>query len=555
MAREQCFCVYALLCIAILRDMKKIFLQLLCIISIVFLAGCGESRMEEEGVLRLGNGGEPRDLDPHTVTGVPAVTIISALMEGLVTFHPETDEIPFPGVAERWEVSEDRLQWTFYLREDARWSNGDPVTAEDFVYGWRRVLLPGLANEYADWMYIVDGAEAFHTGQTDDPESIGVKADGPHKLVVRLKQPVADFLSVLLNHTFLPVHRATIEAHGGPERRASGWTRPESYVGNGAFRLVKWEPNSVIRVEPNPYYWDAEVVQLRAIEFYPIEDENTEMRAFESGQLHKTSSVPASMRSHYAAKYPERIRFDPYAGVYYLKLNTVRGPLQDVRVREALSLAIDRKQLVERILQGGERVAYGFVPAGLGGYEPAPRELYDPEKARQLLTEAGYPSGKGFPEIEYLFNTSDNHRKIAEAIQSMWRVELGIDIALTNKEWKVYLDTTNNMDYDVSRAGWIGSLYPFSFLVNLLSVSANNETGYEDPIYDRTLYSSIGEFDKEKRFALVREAESRMLEAFPVLPLYWYTNTYLIDPRVRGWNPKLVDQRPFKYVYLESEGS
>jgi oligopeptide transport system substrate-binding protein len=218
-------------------------------------------------------------------------------------------------------------------------------------------------------------------------------------------------------------------------------------------------------------------------------------------------------------------------------------------------LAIDRKQLVERILQGGERVAYGFVPAGLGGYEPAPRELYDPEKARQLLTEAGYPSGKGFPEIEYLFNTSDNHRKIAEAIQSMWRVELGIDIALTNKEWKVYLDTTNNMDYDVSRAGWIGSLYPFSFLVNLLSVSANNETGYEDPIYDRTLYSSIGEFDKEKRFALVREAESRMLEAFPVLPLYWYTNTYLIDPRVRGWNPKLVDQRPFKYVYLESEGS
>lgn len=551
MARVQCFMIYGRGSVLNTPGMKHRFITVATLFLTTLFSACVKESTVEDGVLRLGNGGEPRDLDPHTVTGVPEVTIISALMEGLVTFHPETDQIPYPGVAESWEVSEDGRTWTFRLRENARWSNGDPVTADDFVYGWHRVLMPELGNEYADWMYIIKGAEAFHKGENSDPDSVGIRAPDPRTLVVELRQPVAEFLQVLLNHTFSAVHRPTIEAHGGPGVRSSGWTSPDSYVGNGAFRLVKWEPNSVIRVEPNPYYWDAGAVRLKAIEFYPIEDENTELRAFESGQLDVTSSVPVGMRDHYAQNYPEQIRFDPYAGVYYLKLNTTHSPLEDVRVREALSLSIDRKRIVESILRGGERVAYGFVPAGLSGYEPEKRTVYDPERARELLAEAGYPAGEGFPVVEYLYNTSDNHRKIAEAIQGMWREELGVDISLANKEWKVYLDTTNNMNYDISRAGWVGSLYPFSFLQNLLSVSANNETGYKDPEYDSLLYGSIGEFDAETRYAMLREAESRMLNSFPVVPLYWYTNTYLINPRVRNWNPKLVDQRPFKLVYLE----
>jgi oligopeptide transport system substrate-binding protein len=529
---------------------KGLWMGVLGLILSVMI-GCVGERAEEEGVLRLGNGGEPRDLDPHTVTGVPEATILSALMEGLVMFHPETDTIPYPGVAERWDVSEDGRTWTFFLRETARWSNGDPVTAEDFVYAWRRVLNPELGNEYADWLYLIEGAEAFHRGQSEDPATVGITARSPEIFEVVLTRPVADFLQVLLNHTFLPVHRPTIEAFGGPGVRASGWTAPGSHVGNGAFKLVKWEPNSVIRVEPNPHYWDAGVVRLKAIEFYPIEDENTELRAFESGQLHVTNSVPVGMRTHYAEKFPERIRFDPFAGVYYLKMNTTRPPLDDQRVREALSLAIDRRQIVQSILRGGERAAHGFVPAGLSGYEPPWREVYDPDRARQLLAEAGFPEGKGFPAIEFLYNTSDNHRKIAEAIQAMWREELGVTITLTNKEWKVYLDATNNMNYDIARAGWIGSLYPLSFLQNLLSVSANNETGFADPRYDELLYRSIGLFQKEERDAVLHEAESRMLAAFPVLPLYWYTNAFLIDPRVRNWSPKLVDQRPLKLVYLD----
>ncbi len=506
----------------------------------------------EEGILRIGNGGEPRDLDPHTITGMPEAKIIFTLLEGLVAYHPTNDEFPYPGVAEKWDMSEDGLTWTFHLRE-ARWSNGDPVTAHDFVYSWKRVLVPSLGNEYADYMYMIKGAEDYHKGVETDFSKVGIKAADERTFVVELKAPVADFLKILLNQTFLPVHPPTIEAHGGPGLRASGWTQPESYVGNGAFKLVKWEPSSVIRVERNPYYWDAGSVRMDGLEFYPINDENTELRAFESGQLHVTNTVPVNMRQYYREKFPEKIRFDPLSGVYFYRLNTTRPPLDDVRVRKALSLSINREQIINQLLQGSERVATGFVPDGLGGYHLPGRKVYDPDEARQLLAEAGYPGGKGFPQMELLFNTSDNHRKIAEAIQHMWREVLGVDITLTNQEWKVYLNTTKDMQYDISRAGWAGSLYAFGFLRTLLSYSPNNDTGFVDPVYDDLLERSAITMDQAARFELVREAENRMLDAEPVIPIYWYTNVFLIDPRVRNWNPKLADIRPLKFVYLESE--
>ena len=530
----------------------KVLLQILVFACFSLLMGCaGSDPVEEGNILRIGNGGEPRDLDPHTVSGTPEVHIILCLMEGLVTYHPTNDESPYAGAAKHWEVSEDGRTWRFYLREDGRWSNGDPVTADDFVYSWKRVLHPGLGNEYADWMYMIVGAEAYHRGETDDFSNVGITAVSPLEFQVVLREPVADFLKMLLNHTFLPVHPPTIEAHGGPGVRQSGWTQPEHFIGNGAYRLVQWKPDSVIRVEANPQYWDAEAVRTEVLEFYPISDENTELRAFESGQLHVTSSVPVNMRSHYKERFPEKIRFDPFVGVYFYRVNTTRPPLDDVRVRKALSLSIDREQIIDRLLQGNERVATAMVPSGTGGYESPSREVYNVERARALLSEAGYPGGEGFPEVELLFNTSDNHRKIAEAIQNKWRDKLGIEVTLTNKEWKVYLNTTKEMDYELARAGWIGNLYPYSFLRTLLSFSPNNDTGYSNPEYDRLLIASTHEPDKEKRLAMVREAELMMLEAEPIIPIYWYTNVFLIDPRVREWNPKLVNQRPMKFVYLE----
>lgn len=521
---------------------------------VVFLSGCGGGNSERGGpsaVLKIGIGGEPRDLDPHTVSGTPEVTVILSLMEGLLAYHPTDDMIPYPGIAERWEQSADGRTWRFFLRPDARWSNGDPVTASDFVYAWRRVLHPDLGNEYADWLYMIQGAEAWHRGHLTDFSKVGIQAESDRIFTVVLHEPVANFLKILLNHSFLPVHPETIEAHGGPGVRQSGWTRPAHYVSNGPYQLVEWKPNSVIRVERNPHYWDAASVRTDSIEFYPISDENTELRAFESGQLHVTNSVPVNLRPHYRKTQPEKIRFDPYAGVYFYRLNTTRAPLDDVRVRKALSLSINRQQIIESLLRGGERLATAMVPEGIGGYEPPVRETHHPERARALLAEAGFPGGEGFPVLELLFNTSDNHRKIAEAIQHMWLKELGIEVTLTNKEWMVYLNTTRNMQYDIARAGWIGNLYPYSFLRTLQSFSPNNDTGYNDPLYDELLLRSTHALDRETRHALIRQAEERMLEAEPIIPIYWYTNVYLIDPRVRNWTPKLVNQRPLKFVYLD----
>lgn len=501
-------------------------------------------------ILKIGNGGEPRDLDPHVVTGVPEVNIINALMEGLVTYHPDDDSIPYPGVAKSWDVSNGGKTWTFHLRENLHWSNGDPHTAHDFVYSWRRALNPSLGCEYADWFYMIVGAEDYNKGKIQNPEKIGIKTTGDHTLVINLKEPMADFLNILLNHSFLPVHPPSIEKFGGPGRRMSGWTRPQSYVGNGAFQLNEWKPDSYIEVTPNPHYWDADVVQLDAIRFFPISDENTEIRAFKSGQLHITNTVPVNRRSWYRDNAPDKIRFDPYAGVYYYRINITRPALKNPKVREALSLAIDRGKIVNNLLNGGERIAYAMVPEGIAGYQPPRITESNPARARKSLNQAGFPNGQGLPEIEILYNTSDNHRKIAEAIQHMWRTELGIDATLTNQEWQVYLENSAKMNYDISRSGWIGSLYPASFLRIFMSDSPNNRTGFNDPTFDQLITTAQQTLDTEKQHRLLHEAESRLLNSHAVIPLYWYTNVFLIDPAVQNWNVKLLNQRPYKFVRL-----
>lgn len=524
----------------------------LAVLATVLAGGCGERASTVGGnVLLVGNGGEPRDLDPHVVTGSPEVNILHALFEGLITYHSADPEDVLPGVAERWEMSEDGLRWTFHLRGDARWSNGDPVTAHDFVYSWRRVLEPALGNEYADWMYMVENAEAYNRGDIDDPDALGLRAPDDHTFEITLHAPTADFLLIILHHSFLPVHRATIERHGNIAQRSSGWTLPGRHVGNGPFRLSSWRPNTLIEVERNPYYWDAETVRLDGMRFFPIEDENTEERAFRAGQLHITQGVPANMRERYREERPDEIRFDPLSAVYFYRINSTRPPLDDVRVRSALSLALDRGQIVRTVTRGGERPAYALVPSPTGGYEP-PQGLvgYDPEQARALLAEAGFPEGRGFPRVELLYNTSDNHRRLAEAVQQMWRRELGISVTLQNQEWQVYLDSTQNMAYDISRAGWVGNLFPLTFLRVYLSDSANNQTGFASEEFDALIGDARHTLDEGRRFALLREAETLLLEENVILPLYWYTNPFLIHPAVRNWNPHPIDQRPYKFVEL-----
>jgi oligopeptide transport system substrate-binding protein len=529
----------------------------------LILGGCGPSdpgarrlnttEANEQGILLYNNGTEPQALDPQAVSGVPGVRILNALFQGLAAYPFETGGKPRPGAAERWEVSPDGTRWTFFLRPDGRWSNGDLVKASDFIFAWKRALTPSLRCDYVDWFFMIEGAEAFHRGEIPF-EKVGLRAIDDLTLEIQLKAPTANVLEMLMWNPFLPVHEASVRAAGDPGAPNTGWTRPGKLVGNGPFQLVEWSPHVRIRVERNPHYWNAAEVKLNGIQFFPIDDERTSARAFESGLAHLTSTVPVNLRETYQREHPERIRFDDYAGIYYYRINTTREALSDPRVRHALSLALNREAITRQITRGGERPAFGYTPLGIAEYETPQPLRYDPKQARALLAEAGYPGGRGFPRLELLFNTSDNHRTIAEAVQAMWRDELQIDVQLQNMEWKTYLDTTQELNYDIARAGWIGSNFVNSFLRNYETASPNNETGYSDPVYDSLLEKARQTLDREARQAVFRAAEERLLEALPIIPIYWYKNIFFIDPAVQGWNPHLNDYRPYDYVFLEAPG-
>jgi len=502
----------------------------------------------EEGILIWSNGSEPVGLDPHTVTGVPENRIISTLMEGLISYHPTDDNVPEPGVAESWESNEDKSKWTFTLREDARWSNGEPVTAGDFVYSWNRMLSPSFGAKYADMLYVLKNGEAFHKGEISNFSNVGVEAVDSGTLKVTLEGPTPHFLSMLKHYSWFPVHPPTIEKHGGMNELASNWTRLE-YVGNGPFRLKEWIPNQIIRVVKSDTYWDRGTVSLNEVHFIPIDNLNTEEAAFRNREIHLTNSVPPTKIRDYLRNDPEWIRVDPYIGIYYYRFNLNHPPLDNRKVREALTLSIDKGQIIENITRGGQTPATGFTPPGMEGYEVLGRVHYDPERARELIAEAGYPGGKGFPEVEILFNTLEAHRDIAEAIQDMWRDTLGIRVRLVNQEWKVYIPSVQNLNYDIARAGWIGDYVdPISFLSMWTTGNGNNNTGWSSPQYDQLIREIQREGNAAKRLEMLREAEELLLSEFVVAPIYWYNRTYLIDPRIRGWHPKLLDNHPLKYV-------
>lgn len=513
------------------------------------------------GILLLGNGAEPATLDPHLATGVTENKIISTLIEGLVAYHPSDSNLVEPGMAERWEPNADASVWTFHLRE-ARWSNGDPVRASDFVYAARRILTAELGGQYANMLYILDGAEGYH--RQDDPEftgerirdfaRVGVSAPDERTVVYRLRGPAPYFANMLTHYSWFPVHPPTIEAHGGLTARQSPWIRPGNFVGNGAFRLEEWSTNKLVRVVRSPTYWDAANVGPREVHFLPIDNQNTEEQMFLNGQLHVTNTLPVDRIAYHRTNNPQVLRLEPYLGTYFYRFNVTRAPLNDVRVRRALTLAVDSEAIVERITQGGQQPAVGFIPDGFLGYEAVESVFFDPDEARRLLAEAGYPNGAGFPRISILYNTQEAHRRIAEAIQQMWKRELNVDIGLLNQEWKVYLDSQRTMDYDISRSGWIGDyMDPITMLKLWVTGDGNNNTGWGNPAYDAALRESAITADPAARFALLRRAEEILLEELPVLPIYWYTRVYLVSPHVVGWNPTLLDNRPYKRLTLRAE--
>jgi oligopeptide transport system substrate-binding protein len=501
-------------------------------------------------VLSINIGVEVKDLDPHLVTGVAEHRVNSALFEGLTDLDPATLE-PIPGAAESWTVSEDQLTYTFTLRPDGAWSNGDPVTAQDFHYSFQRMLSPALAADYAYLLHCIKNARAFNTGEITDFSAVGVRVVDDRTLVIELEHPTPYFLEMHMHQAWYPVHLATIEAHGDMAQRGTPWTRAGNHVGNGPFRLTAWWPNERLEVVRNEHYWGREQVALDGIVFYPIDDLQTEERSFRTGKIQMTSEVPTDKVATYQQENPEVLHIDPYLGVYFYRLNTTRAPFNDARVRQALSLATDREEIVRNVTKSGQRAAFHYVPPGIPGYTSDPKLSFNPDRARMLLEEAGYPNGEGMPPVEILYNTSENHKRIAEAIQQMWRTHLGVDVQLVNQDWKVYLDTTRSMDYTIARAAWIGDVVdPVNFLEMWLTDGGNNETGYSRPEYDALIHRAYGETDSAARIAVLKEAEAMILDDLPIIPIYFYTRKYLQAPEVQGYTPNVLGYLRFQEFYL-----
>lgn len=530
-------------------------------VAITLLAGCSKSEPSRPAgaaasapaaaapkVLHFGNGTEPQDLDPQIVTGVPENKIINSLFEGLVAEGP-TGSDTVGAAAERWEISPDGLVYTFHLRPDARWSNGDPVTAADFVGSYRRILTPSLAAEYAYKLFPVAGAEDFNRGRLADFAQVGFKALGPTTLEVRLRQRAPFLIESMKHYAWFPVHLPTVQKFGGLERRGTPWTRAENLVGNGPYLIKSWRPNQKIVVTRSPTYWDRATVKLDEIHFYAAESIETEERMFRTGQLHKTNELPISKIDVYRRELPESYRQDPYYGVYFYRFNVTRPPLNDKRVRRALALALDRESLVRNVTRGGQTPAYHFCPPS-AQYTPQARLAGDLAEARRLLAEAGFPGGQGFPRIEILYNTSENHRAVAEAIQQMWRRNLGVEIGLINQEWKVYLDSQDTLNYGMARAGWIADYTdPNTFMDMWVTGGGNNDTGWSSAEYDRLLKASYAAATDAERLALYDRMEAILMDELPMLPIYFYTRVYAINPKVR-WVPNVLDNRSWKFVDL-----
>lgn len=532
-------------------------IALALVAACVLLGACsgGERRVDRgdaEGVLHFGNYTEPQTIDPHVSTGVPESRIQEALMEGLVLKNPATLEME-PAMAESWELSPDGRVYRFHLRPDARWSDGKPLTAEDFRWSWWRALQPAMGNEYAYMLFPLKNAEDYLGGKITDFSQVGVRVIDPHTLEVELSSPTPYFLQMLSHHSYFPVPRHVIEKFGAATDRFSRWTRPGNFVGNGAFVLKEWKLNKLVRVEKNPQYWDAAHVRLNAVVFYPTENIVTEERLYRSGQLHYTADIPIDKVSYYKERHPDQLRLEPYLGTYFYTFNVKRPGLSDVRVRRALSLAVDRKALIAAVTNGVNEPAYAMVPPGTLGYQPPKVFDFDPERARQLLAEAGYPGGRGLPPLEILYNTHELHRKIAVALQQMWKKNLNIDVTMINQEWKVYLDTRENMDYTISRYAWIGDYVdPNSFLDMWITGGGNNKSGWSNAEYDDLILRKIPAMKtQEERFAGFRRAETILMQEMPVMPLYTYATKHLVSPSVKGLEPNILDYHSFKHVYLE----
>lgn len=505
----------------------------------------GRTTPPDDDVLRFANGAEPEILDPGLMSGQPEGRIARCLFEGLLAPHPETLE-PIPGLATRWDVSPDGRRYTFHLRRDSRWTNGDRVTAHDFAWSWLRVLHPDVPSRYADIFYLIENGAAYKKREIESAERVGIRALDDSTLQVDLVAPTPYFLELVTYYPFMPVHRPTVERWG------DRWTHPDHIVTNGPFRLVHHRQNDRFVMDRFDGYWDARNVRLARVVAYSIDDLTTSLNMYRAGMTDWNPSgyLPAQYVP-YVRRYRD-FRAGPYLATYFYSFNVTRPPFDDARVRRALALAVDRERITRFLLHDSKTPWGGVVPPGFRDY-PYPAGVgFDPEAARRLLAEAGYPGGRGFPPVEILFNTSEDHRKIAEAIQAMWKEHLGIDVALSNQEWASFMRACIGLEYQVARRSWIADyMDPNTFLYVLRSGDGNNRTGWSDARFDALIEQAGREADGVRRLQLLAQAEALALHEMPFLPIYAYRSVELVAPYVRGLHSTALDTHSIRHVWFE----
>jgi oligopeptide transport system substrate-binding protein len=526
----------------------------LCWIGLAFLLGACQretqlQKANREKILLVGNSSEPKALDLQLVTSVVENKVLSSLFEGLVADHPTSDTEMLPGVAEKWEHNEDYTRWVFHLRQNAKWSDGEALTAHDFAFSYHRMLHPEFPSPYCEMLYFLKNAKEYKMGEVKDFAEVGVKVIDDFTLELTMKEPVPYLPGVTRHFTWFPVPKHAVLSYGKMTEQFTPWTAVGNLVCNGPFVLKSWQLNDHIEVTKNPMYWDVANVKLNGIRFLPVENAYTEARAFLAGQLHTTYRVPVDLIPYMQKNHPDFLKMEPYIGSQFLRVNINRPGLSDVRVRKALSLAIDAEAICKTIQRGYEP-ATSFSPK-LGEFNPEPVITFDPEKARALLAEAGYPAGKGFPRYSILISGGGG-RNLSEAIQAMWKEHLGIVVDIRTMDFASYIDTQNKLDYDISSAGWVGDyLDPTTFLLMWTKGNGNNNTGWHSEEYERLLSEAANSADPSQRMRVFEKAEKLLMEERPILPFAWQARNYLHHPSVKGWNPLLLDNHPWKDISLE----
>ncbi len=519
------------------------------ILAVCFYALFANSTAMADGkTLRIASMGEPASLDPHKVSGTWENYVVGDMFVGLTTENEKAEAVP--GVAESWTISEDGRTYTFKLRKSF-WSDGKPLTAEDFVYSMQRILLPETAAEYASLLYIIEGAEALNTGKGDASE-LAVKAIDPQTLEIKLTGPAPYFLELLTHYTAYPVPKHVIEKVG------KLWTKPENMVVNGPYKLVEWIPNTHIKETKNDKYWDAKNVVIDDLVFYTQEDRAAVQKRFRAGEIDIAMDFASDQISWLRENMPEETRIAPYQGVYYYPINSSIEPFTDVRVRQALSMAVNREAIVDKVLKTGELAAYSFVPPGVAYYEnPSEVEWKNipfkkrQEMAKKLLKEAGFDKSNPLA-LTLRYNTSENHKRVAVAVASMWK-QIGVKVELFNSEVKVHYADLKQGDFQVARAGWIADYNDAQNFLYLLETrtGANNYGRYSNPEYDKLMLEAEMTADLPKRAKLMQKAEAIAMADQPVIPIYHYVSKCLVAKNVIGFSDNPKDIHRWRYISLK----